>query len=134
MYGFPGAAHHEVENDVGVRRRESAEFGGQGIRQQEIVGRDESLHLAFQPLLALVVLTMGAETVTAGMRNETLVIAVAALHLHHRAGRTAALANRRERPELVNAQAVAKLREEVGFKLADDGREADHRGAPLARE
>jgi len=85
-------------------------------------------------LLALVVLAMWAETMAAGMRNETLVIAVAALHLHHRAGLAAALANRRERPKLVKAQAVAKLREEVGFKLANDGREADHRGTPLAKE
>lgn len=63
-----------------------------------------------------------------------LLIAVIALHLHHRTGRDAAVANRREYPALIKAQAVAKLREEVGFKLADDGREGDHCGTPLARE
>jgi hypothetical protein len=57
VYGFPGTPHQQVKNNVGLRRSESAEFGRQRERQQEIVGRDEALHLTFQPLLALVVLT-----------------------------------------------------------------------------
>ena len=98
------------------------------------VGRDEPLQLAFQPLLALVVLTVRAVAMAAGMRNQFLVIAVLALDLHHRARRTAATANRRNRPQLLEAQPVAKLRHEVGFEFANDGREADHRGAFRARE
>ena len=68
------------------------------------------------------------------MWNEARVFAVHALHLHHRAGRAAALANRRECTELVEAQAVAVLREEVGFEIGDDACQADHRGVPLARK
>jgi hypothetical protein len=92
------------------------------------------LHLTFQPLLALVVLAVRAKAMTAGMRNEFLVIAAFALDLHHRAGRAAAMPQRRERSKLVKGQPGAKLREKVGFEGLDDVSEADHRAFPPKRE
>ena len=133
-YGFPGTAHQQVKNDVGVRRSEPAEFGRQREGQQKIVGRNEALHLAFQPLLALVVLAMRAEAMAAGMRHEAVVLAVSALELHHRAGLAAAVLDCCQCPKLIKAQPVAKLRQEVGFELGDNSRQADHRGAPADRE
>jgi hypothetical protein len=85
-------------------------------------------------LLALVVLAVRAKAMAAGMRNQTLVRAVGALDLHHRARRTAARLDRCQRPELVKAQSVAKLPQEIRFKIGNNRSEADHRGAPLARE
>jgi hypothetical protein len=131
VHRFPGTAHQQIEDDVGVRCSEPTQFSRQREGQQKVVGRDEALHLTFQPLLALVVLAVRAKAMAAGMRNEFLVIAAFALDLHHRAGRAAAIAHRRERPKLLEAQPVAKLRHEVRFELGDDRAEADHRGVPL---
>jgi hypothetical protein len=57
---------------------------------------------------------------------------VAALNLHHRAGRAAAVAQGREGLKLLEAQPVTKLRQEIRFELGDDRAEADHRVVPLA--
>lgn len=78
VHRFPGAAHQEVEDDIGAGRRESAQMGGQGKGQQKIVGRDQTLHLAFQPLLALVVVTIRAKAMAAGMRHQLLMRTFAA--------------------------------------------------------
>ena len=133
VHGFPGAAHQAVEDDLGVGQSEPAPFGRQREGQEKVVGRDEPLYLTFQPLLALVVLTVRAKLMAAGMRDEVVVRTVTALNLHHRTGRAAAIAHGRKGPKLLKAQTVAKLRQEVRFELGDDKAEADHRGVPLAR-
>jgi hypothetical protein len=115
-----------------VRRGESAPFGRQREGQQKMVGRDQALHLTFQPLLALVVLTVRAKAMAVGIRYEVVVRTVTALNLHHRTGRAAAIAQGREGTKLIEAQPVAKLRQEVRFEVADDRAEADHRVVPLA--
>ncbi len=130
---LPGTVHQRIEDDVGVRRGESAPFGRQREGQQKMVGRDQALHLTLQPLLALVVLAVRTKAMAAGVRNELLMGAVAALHLHHRAGGAAAIAQGREGTKLLAAQPVAKFCQEVRFELADDRGEADHRVVPLAR-
>jgi hypothetical protein len=134
QHRFPGTAHQGIEDDVGVGQSEPAPFGRQREGQQKVVGRDEPLHLTFQPLLALVVLTVRAKAMAAGMRDEVVVRTVTALNLHHRTGRAAAIAHRRQGPKLLKAQPVAKLRQEVRFEFGDDKAEADHRGVPLARQ
>jgi hypothetical protein len=63
------------------------------------------------------------------MRNEVVVGTVTALNLHHRAGRAAAVFDRRQRLPLVKVQPVTKLRQEVAFEFGKDGSEADPRGA-----
>jgi len=103
MHRLPGAGHQEIEGDLGMRRNEPARFRRQREGQQKVVGRDEALHLTFQPLPALVVLAVRAKAMAAGMRNEFLLIAAFALELHHRAGRSAAIAHRGERPKLIEA-------------------------------
>ncbi|SBT10039.1 hypothetical protein ACCAA_820002 [Candidatus Accumulibacter aalborgensis] len=80
------------------------------------------------------VLAVRAKAMAAGMRNEVVVGTVTALNLHHRTVRAAAVLDRRQRLHLVKAQPGTKLREEVGSEFGDDGSEADHRGAPLARQ
>jgi len=134
VHGFPGAAHQAVEDDLGVGQSEPAPFGRQREGQEKLVGRDEPLYLTFQPLLALVVLTVRAKAMAAGMRDEVVVRTVTALNLHHRTGRAAAVLDRRQRLHLVKAQPGTELREEVGSEFGDDGSETDHRGAPLARQ
>ncbi len=129
MHGFPGATHQAVEDDLGVGQSEPAPFGRQRKGQEKVVGRDEPLHLTFQPLLALVVLTVRAKAMAAGMRDEVVVRTVTALNLHHRTGRAAAVLDCRQRLHLVKAQLMTKLREEVRSEFGDDGSEADHRGA-----
>ncbi|EXI77754.1 MAG: hypothetical protein AW12_03089 [Candidatus Accumulibacter sp. BA-94] len=129
----PGTAHQRIEDDVGVRRGESAPLGRQREGQQEVVGRNQALHLTLQPLLALVVLAVRTKAMAAGVRNELVVGTVAALNLHHRAGRAAAIAQGREGTKLLEAQPAAKLCQEVRFELADDRAETDHRGVPSAR-
>jgi hypothetical protein len=99
-----------IEDDVGVGQSEPAPFGRQREGQQKVVGRDQALHLTFQPLLALVVLAVRAKAMAAGMRDEVVVRTVTALNLHHRTGRAAAMLDRRQRLKLVKAQPVAKLR------------------------
>jgi hypothetical protein len=112
-----------------VGQSEPAPFGRQREGQQKVVGRDEPLHLTFQPLLALVVLTVRAKAMAAGMRHEVVVRTVTALNLHHRTGRAAAVLDRRQRLHLVKAQPLTELRQEVGSEFGDEGSEADHRGA-----
>ena len=79
-------------------------------------------------------LAVRAKAMAAGMRDEVVVGTVTALNLHHRTGRAAAVFDRRQRLHLVNAQPVTELREEVGAEFGDEGGEADHRGAALARQ
>jgi hypothetical protein len=79
-------------------------------------------------------LTMRAQAVAAGMRNQFLVIAIRALNLHHRTAGTAAVPNRLECMKLIKAQPMAKSRQEISLELGDDRSEADHRFKPLARE
>ncbi len=67
QHRFPGTAHQGIEDDVGVRRSESAPLGRQREGQQKMVGRDQPLHLTLQPLLALVVLAVRIKAMAAGM-------------------------------------------------------------------
>ena len=50
MHRFPGTAHQESEDDLGVRRSEPAQFRCQREGQQKVVGRDEALHLTLGEL------------------------------------------------------------------------------------
>ncbi len=56
-----------------------SEFGRQGESQQKIRGRNLFLELTLQPLLAFMVLTVRTVTMTTGMWDERLIIALGAL-------------------------------------------------------
>jgi hypothetical protein len=53
---LPAAAHQQIVDDALLRKGPRPEFGRQGKGQQKVVGGHLFLHLAFQPLLTLVVL------------------------------------------------------------------------------
>ena len=55
---IPGKAQHQVVDAARVSAGERAQLGGQGEGDQEVPGGDEPGKLSFDPLLALVVLTM----------------------------------------------------------------------------
>ena len=80
---LPGAAHEQLVDDALVCPGQRPEFGGQGEGQQKVLGRNLLLHLAFQPLLTLMMLTVRAMAVAAGMRHQLLLRASRALDLHH---------------------------------------------------
>ena len=79
-----------------MRPSQRPEFGGQCKGQHEILCRHLFLQLAFQPLLALMVLAVGAVAVAAGMRHQFLMFASCAFDLHLGADIRAALFDRRE--------------------------------------
>ena len=68
-----------------------SELFGQGESDHEIVSRNLPLDLAFQPLLALMVLAVGAVAMAARMWHKHLIVALIALSQHDRALRGTAL-------------------------------------------
>jgi hypothetical protein len=98
------------------------------------VGRHLLLQLPLQPLLALVGLTVRAVAVAAGMGHQTLMPALRALHLHARARLAAALTDGGQRPQVLGAEPVAVLRQEIRLEGLDDGSQPDHFTAPQAME
>lgn len=117
-----------------MRPGQRPELGRQGESEQEVRGRYLARQLSFQPLLAVVVLTVRAVTVAAGMGNQAAVLALRALQLDLRAGVRAALPQGGQRPQVLGAESVTVLRQEIRFEGLDDLREADHLSAPQAME
>ena len=111
---------------------ERPEFGGQGEGQQKVLGRDLLLQLPFQPLLTLMVLTMRAVAMAAGVRDQGLMWAFAAFDQHHGAGLRAAVLHRHEGSIVVRGESIPVLGQEVGLEAVDDGSQADHVTFPQA--
>ncbi len=116
VHGGPGAAHELVEHDVGAGVCQRAQFGRQGESQQEMIGRDQALHLTLQPLLAFVVLAVRAQTMAARVRHQRALFAVRAAKLHHRAGRAATAADSVECAALIGREAVPEAGVQVGVE------------------
>ena len=85
-----------------------------------------TFHLTFQPLPTLMVLTVRAVAMAAGMWHQFLMLASRAFDLHHGAGLCAALFHGRECSIVVRAESVPVLCQEVGLEGVDDGSQADH--------
>ena len=117
---LPAAAHQQIVDDARVRPGQRPEFGGQGEGQQKVLGRHLFLHLAFQPLLTLVVLAVRAVAMAAGMRNQYPMLTGRAFGLHLGAGLRAALLHGRECAPVVRRESVLVVRQEVGFEGVDD--------------
>ena len=132
LHCFPGAAHEHIIDGLLVRKGKPSEFGREREGQQKVLGRHLLLQLAFQPLLALVVLAVLAVAMAAGMRHPFLMRASCALDVHHGAGFCAALFHRRECPSVLGSEPVPILRQEVGLEAVDDGGQADHLTRPQA--
>src|SRR3972149_6785984 len=90
-YGLPTALHHPGIEGALVAPGQCPECVRQGEGQQEIVAGHLPFELALQPLLALVLLAMGTQTMTTGVWHKQLLVTVAALHLHPWAVRGATL-------------------------------------------
>ncbi len=90
-YCLPTTAHQQFVDDTLVRPGQRPEFRGQGEGQQKVLGGHLLLQLTFQPLLTLMVLTVRAVAMTAGMGHQLLVLASRAFDLHHGAGLRATL-------------------------------------------
>lgn len=89
--GLPATPDHQVIQCTLMLPGQRTQFFGQGEGQQKILGRHLFFELPFQPLLAFMMLAMGAIAMAAGMRDEDLFFAAVALRHHHRALRGAAL-------------------------------------------
>ena len=70
QYGDLGTltTHQQIVDDALVRPGECPEFGGEREGQHKVRGRYLFAQLPFQPLLTLVVLTVGAVAMAAGVR------------------------------------------------------------------
>lgn len=130
---LPTAAQEQIVGLALMCPGQCPEFGRQSEGQQEVLGGNLFPQLPLQPLLTLVVLTVWAVAVTAGMWNQRLVVAFGAMKLHLRAGLGAAGPDRLERLQVVGPEPVPVLRQEFGFEGVDDRRQADHLTAPQAR-
>jgi hypothetical protein len=124
------ASHEQLVDDVLVRPTQRPEFGGQGEGQQKILGGHLLLHLAFQPLLALMVLTVRAVAMAAGMRHQRLMRTLRAFDLHLGAGLRAAVLHGAQGALVSGQQTRAVLGEQFGFEGVDDRGQADHLTAP----
>lgn len=120
---LPAATDHQVIEYALMLPGQRAQFFGQGEGQQKIRGRHLFFELAFQPLLALMMLAMGATAMAAGMRDEDLFFAAVALRQHHRTLRGSALFQGGQGFALAGQQRVLISRQEFGFKALDDRRE-----------
>jgi hypothetical protein len=129
---FPTTLHQRRVHHALVRPGERPEFGRQGKGQQEILGGHLFLQLAFQPLLALVMLAVGAVAMAAGVRQQFLMVTFGALDLHLAAELGAALLHGCQCPIVHRGEPVAVLRQKVRLKGCDDFSEADHLICPQA--
>jgi len=121
--GLPATPDHQVIETALMLPSQRTQFFGHGEGQQKILGRHLFFELPFQPLLALMMLAMGATAMSAGMRNEDLFFAAVALRQHHRTLRGAALFQGGQGFALAGQQRVLISRQEFGFKGLDDRRE-----------
>jgi hypothetical protein len=100
--------------------------------QQKVLGGHLLHHLALQPLLTLVVLTVRTMAMATGMRHPFLMRTFAALDLHHGTGLCAAVFHRRDGSIVFRPESVPVLRQEVCLEGFDNGRQAHHLTVPQA--
>jgi len=87
----PAATAQQVMDDALMVPGQGPQLGRQGEGEQEVGGGHALLELALQPLLALVVLAMGAAAMAAGLGHQRLVVTIRAGSEHAGAERGAAL-------------------------------------------
>ena len=97
-----------------------SQFSRQGEGQQEIVAGRLLLELAFQPLLALVVLTVWAVPMATGVRHENLFVTLATLRQHLRALRGATGLHGGQRTDVSWQDRILVLRQKRGLEGSDD--------------
>ena len=115
-----------------MRPGQCPKLGRKREGDQKVLSRHLLGELAFEPLLALVVLTVRAVAMAAGMGHQRLMIALGAGDLHLRTGLGAAVLHRRQRPRVLGSQALPVLREERRLESVDEPSQANHLIAPQA--
>ena len=120
MHRLPTTPHEQIVDEALVRPGQCPEFCGQGECQQKVLGGHLLPHLAFQPLLTLMMLAVRAMAMAAGMRHPLLMLTFQALNLHLGAGLRAALFYGRECPIVPRPEPVTVLRQKVRLEGFDD--------------
>lgn len=121
----PGAFEEQGVEGALMLPGQRPEFGRYGESHQEIVGRDLTLELAFQPLLALKMLAMRAVAMAAGMRHEVSFVAGGTTRQHlWRHSRAAGFHGGQGLP-LAGQHCVAILRQVSRFVAGNDFRKRD---------
>jgi hypothetical protein len=113
---------------------QGSEFGGQGESEQKILGGKLFFELAFQPLLALMMLAVGTAAMATGVRHPALVGTLGTVRQHQGALRSAT--------DLQGGQGLAMARQdralvvfqEGGFEGLNNRREPDHLTVPQSME
>lgn len=122
----PGAVHQGRIQHALVLPQQRAQLGRHGEGDQEVRRRHQRLGLPGDPALAFEELAMRAEPVTAGMRHQTLIAALAALGQHARGKPRAACRHGRQGLALAGQHTVA-VAGQVGLREAlDDAGQRDH--------
>jgi hypothetical protein len=123
---LPARADQVIVERLLVGPHQRAQRLGDGKGQQEIGCRHLLGELTLEPLLTLVMLTVRAGTMAAGVRDKLRVAAVPALRPHQGAGRGAAALQGVQGVELTGQDRLAVRGPIVRLEGGDDGGEQDH--------
>jgi len=123
---LPATTNHQVIQRALLLPGQRSELFRQREGQQKIRGGHLPLQLPLQPLLTFVLLAVGTVAMAAGMRHETLAIAVSALRQHHRTLRSAAVLHGGQRLALAGQKPALIRRQKFGFEGLNDSGEQDH--------
>jgi len=134
LHRRPGGSEQRRIDGARLPESQRPQFAGQGEGQQEILGWHLQVALAFQPLFALMVLTVRATSMSAGMRNEPVLGAVETGRQELRRHAAAAMRNGPQRLPPFRGDLVAVTGTVVGFMAGDDFCQPDHRTRPQSRE
>jgi hypothetical protein len=120
MHRLPTALDHQGIELALMLPCQITKFCRQGEGQQEIVAGHLFLELTFQPLLTLVVLTVGAVPMATGVRHENLFVTLVALRQHLWAERGATGLHGGERAGVPRQDRILVLRQKLGLEGFDD--------------
>jgi len=130
----PGAFEQQCIEEALMAPGQIPEFRRYGEGEQEIVGRDLALELAFQPLLALVMLAMRATAMPTGMRHEAFLVAGRTTGQHARRQGRAAGFHGGQRLAVAGQNGLAILLQVGRLMATDDVGESNHLTVPHAIE
>jgi hypothetical protein len=130
----PGTFEQQGIEEALMAPGQIPEFGRYGKGHQEIVGRDLALELAFQPLLAFVMLAVRAVAVPAGVRHQASFVTGGTTRQHLRRQGRAAGFHGGQGLALAGQHHVAILLQVGRLVAADDVGEGNHLTTPQAIE
>jgi len=117
---LPDTLDHQGIKQALMSPGQGPKFSRQGEGQQKILGRHLLFQLAFQPLLALVMLAVGAMAVPTGMGYQDLAVTRGALHQHAGAVRGTTGLHGGQRLAMTRQDLFLVLLQERGLKGFDE--------------